>query len=45
MRQATGAREIRDRVLYLAGKRGISFDEMWQALLRGEKLEPEEIES
>ncbi|HLO52490.1 MAG TPA: hypothetical protein VK211_29090 [Kamptonema sp.] len=36
--------KIRDRVLYLANKRGITFDEMWAALLRGEKLEPDEVE-
>lgn len=28
--------KIRDRVQYLADKRGITFDEMWQAIARGE---------
>ena len=37
---------IKERVAYLAGKRGISADEMWVQILRGdaEKIHPEESE-
>lgn len=36
--------KIRDRVQYLARKRGLTFDEMWDSLLTGkfEKLSPDE---
>jgi hypothetical protein len=36
--------KIRDRVQYLARKRGLTFDEMWDAILTGkfEKLSPDE---
>jgi hypothetical protein len=35
---------IRERVQYLANKRGITFEEMWDAILTGtyDKLTPEE---
>jgi hypothetical protein len=36
---------IRDRVEYLASKRGIKADELWKQILKGEarKIEPDEI--
>ena len=39
--------KIRERVDYLAKKRGISFDEMWLQILKGqaEDLDPDEIVS
>ena len=39
--------KIRERVNYLAKKRGISFDEMWLQILKGqaEDLDPDEIVS
>ena len=35
--------KIRERVEYLAKKRGISPDDMWMLLLKGESLSPEEL--
>lgn len=37
---------LKERVAYLAKKRGIEFNEMWATILKGkaEKLMPEEIE-
>ncbi len=34
---------IKERVAYLAQKRGIPFEEMWQALLKGDKLAADEV--
>ena len=38
--------DIKDRVSYLAKKRGITFDEMWEQILKGEgeKISPADWE-